>query len=302
MANKIFADLHNHTTASDGDFNSARLLEKATSLGIKAVGITDHDTLAGLKTAIEIGKKMNADVISGVEVSVRFKRSYFTGTLHLLCYFSPQRLADIAFVRAFNDVLKEGRGKKLVKSRIHKINAVFGPGGKTPLLHRDMKYPDIERLSSNASRRHFTICLKNSFDIRDKKTINRMIGNTSPSYLPSGVALEKIKSFIQSYPVLAVLAHPAAGSFEGQEHYKEVLPPLEIVEKILPEFMDAGLKGIEVYYPGHMERHIKILKGWAQEFNLIVTGGSDCHDDRDRPFGVQGISRLEYDIFKQALI
>lgn len=302
MTNKIFADLHNHTTASDGDFNSAKLLEKAKSLGIKAVGITDHDTLAGLKTAVDVRKKMNAEVISGVEVSIRFKRPYFTGTLHLLCYFSLQRLADIAFVSAFDAVLKQGRGKKLVKSRIRKINAVFGPGGKTPLLKRDMEYPDIERLSSNASRRHFAICLNESFGIRDRQTINRIIGNTSPSYLPSGVALEKVKSFIKSYPVLAVLAHPAAGSFEGPGHYKEVLPPLEIVEKILPEFMDAGLKGVEVYYPGHMEKHIRILKGWAKKFDLIVTGGSDCHDGRDRPFGVQGISQIEYDIFKETLI
>ena len=101
MVQKIFADLHNHTTASDGDYTQNQIVKQAKTLGIKAIGITDHDTLGGLKNAVAAGEKYGIEVICGVEVSIRFKRSYFTGTLHLLCYFSSDRLSDDQFVKEF---------------------------------------------------------------------------------------------------------------------------------------------------------------------------------------------------------
>ncbi len=297
----IYADLHNHTTASDGDFTPEQLVKKIKELGIKAIGVTDHDTLDGLKPAIEAGKAYGVAVIPGVEISIRFKRPYFTGTLHLLSYFSGDRLEDQAFVRAFEDLLAKGRGEGLVQARIRQINAVFGPGGTSPLLDRDMVFEDISVYSSNASRRHFALALTERFGIGDKETITRIIGNDSPAYLPSGIGLDGVKTFIADHGTVPVLAHPAAGSFPGKGHYKEVLPPLETVEKILPEFMDAGLKGIEINYPGHTAEHRGILFSWAQKYNLFITGGSDCHDGTDRPAGVEGLNEKEFELFLEAL-
>ncbi|MCP3874287.1 MAG: PHP domain-containing protein [Desulfobacteraceae bacterium] len=301
MNQKIFADLHNHTTQSDGDFTPEQIVNQAKSLGIRAVGITNHDTLDGLKTAISVGKQNFIEVVPGVEVSVRFKRSYFTGTLHLLCYFLPEKLYDDQFVDEFKNILSQGRGEKLVKARVDEINTFFGPGQENALLKKNLKFEDIAALSNNASRRHFAIALKQSFRINNADTINVIIGNDSPAYLPSGVELEQVKDFICKNEIVAVLAHPAAGSFPGKGHYKEVLPPIEIVEKILPEFIKAGLKGLEVYYPGHITDHQDLMKSWAKKHQLLVTGGSDCHDGKERPFGVKGISESEYKLFKAAL-
>ncbi len=295
----IYADLHNHTTASDGDFTPEQLVKKIKELGIKAIGVTDHDTLAGLKPAIEAGKACGVTVIPGVEISIRFKRSYFTGTLHLLSYFPGDRLEDQAFVRAFEDLLAKGRGEGLVRARIGQINTVFGPGGTSPLLDRDMVFEDISAYSSNASRRHFALALTERFGIGDKEKITRIIGNDSPAYLPSGVELDAVKTFIADHGTTPVLAHPAAGSFPGKGHYKEVLPPLETVEKIFPEFMDAGLKGIEVNYPGHAMEHRRILLSWAEEYGLLITGGSDCHDATDRPPGVEGLNEETFQQFME---
>ena len=66
----------------------------------------------------------------------------------------------------------------------------------------------------------------------------------------------------------------------------------------LPEFLDQGIVGIdglEVYYPGHDEEHEKILLGWAEQYGLLITGGSDCHDSNKRPLGVSGITQQELD-------
>jgi 3',5'-nucleoside bisphosphate phosphatase len=302
MTPPFFADLHNHTRASDGDFSPAQLVTKAKSLGLKAVAITDHDTLKGLKPGLAAAAQLGGiQVVPGVELSICFKRPLFTGTLHLLCYFSPLRLSDPDFVAGFEKRMARGRGEALVRSRIARINQVFGPAGTDPVLKRDLLYEDIAAYSTNASRRHFALSLSEQLGIEDKQTINRIIGNDSPAYLPSGIELTGAAAFIKKENLLAVLAHPAAGSFPGKGHYREVLPPIEVVASLLPEFLDAGIRGLEVVYPGHTRAHQAMLREWAGQFDLLITGGSDCHDAIDRPLGVAGIDKPAFRRFQAAL-
>ncbi|MEH0020298.1 MAG: PHP domain-containing protein [Desulfobacter sp.] len=301
MRRELFADLHNHTTASDGDFAPDALVAAAGEKGIQALGVTDHDTLGGIEKAIAAGDKAGIEVVPGVEISVRFNRSFFTGTLHVLTYFSRERLRDKAFYNRFEALMADGRGEGLVRARIDKINDIFGPRGTSPLLKRELCFEDIAVYSDNASRRHFALALADRLDIGDKDTINRIIGNDSPAYLPSGIELASVGKFVRNEPVVAVLAHPAAGSFPGKGHYKEVLPPVEIVERLLPEFLEAGVQGLEVFYPGHSDAHQALLLEWARTHGLVVTGGSDCHDVTERPPGVSGITRSEFLKLKDAI-
>jgi len=302
MNRKIFADLHNHTTESDGEFTPKELVEKADSLGLKAIAVTDHDTLKGLKFAVRAGEKSGMEVIPGVEISLRFRRPFFTGTLHLLCYFSPDRVRDEEWMAQMDRILAGGRGEALVRARVGEINRCFGPRGETPLLPRTMESEDIERFSRNATRRHFALALAEIFGITDRETITRILGNASPAYLPSGIDPAEIRGVIRDQGVFCALAHPAAGSFPGPGHDKEVLPPLDIVLRIRPEFLEAGIRGLEVYYPGHTRARQLELKSLAKKHNLILTGGSDCHDGRDRPMGVEGLTEPEYRIFKAAFL
>jgi hypothetical protein len=237
-----------------------------------------------------------------VEISVRFKREFFTGTLHVLTYFSKALLKDSGFVSRFQALLAQGRGEALVRARIGKINEVFGPSGRSALLSRDLTFEDIAAYSDNASRRHFAMALDEKLGISDKDTITRIIGNDSPAYLPSGVALAQVKGFLTTEPVVGVLAHPAAGSFPGEGHYKEVLPPLETVSRLLPEMLDAGVKGLEVHYPGHAPEHRRLLLEWAKKYDLLVTGGSDCHDKANRPLGAAGAGEDEFERLKQEVL
>ncbi|MFO7750781.1 MAG: PHP domain-containing protein [Desulfobacteraceae bacterium] len=301
MTSRIFADLHNHTTASDGDFTPEQMVLKAKQAGASVVGITDHDTIAGLDRAVAAGKTNGVRVIPGVEISVRFKRSSFTGTLHLLCYFTPEVLADSRFRKQITHTLAGGRGEKLVKARAAEINTFFGPGGKTPLLSEKITFEQVAGYSANATRRHFALVLNEVHNITDREQVNRIIGNSSPAYLPSGIDLADVATFIKTAPVVSVLAHPAAGSFPGKGHYKEVLPPLETVEKLLPEFLSAGLDGLEINYPGHIPEHRTRLSTLAGEHHLIATGGSDCHDASDRPPGVEGLDKKGFELFDARL-
>lgn len=299
MALPFVADLHNHTTASDGEYSPTELVNKAAGLELLAVGVTDHDTLNGLDEALAAGEAAGIQVVPGVEVSLRFKREYFTGTLHYLLYIPYELLADPEFRRMAESIFSQGRGAGLVRARVEAINAEFGPNGATPLLERDLTAEEIEALADNVTRRHFAGALKENHGL-DREQINMLIGNDSRSYIPSGIDPATLTPLLHAYPQLVrVFAHPAAGSYPGESLYNEVLPPLDVVEILMPEFLDdelLGLDGLEVHYPGHVQEHRDLMAEWANKYGLIMTGGSDCHDPVNRPLGVAGVSQEELDV------
>ncbi|OQY02431.1 MAG: phosphatase [Desulfobacteraceae bacterium 4572_130] len=301
MTKKIYADLHNHTIFSDGELSPEKMVIKAKNIGLKAIAITDHDTINGLKEAVEAGKKHNIKVVPGVEISIRFNYSFFTGTLHLLCYFSPKILKNNNFRNLLKNNLSKGRGDNLVKIRIEKINKFFGPKGTTPIFLKNITFNEISKYGTNITRRHFALALREKHKIKHEKIINKIIGNKSCAYYPAGIDLKAVQNFIKKFPVVTVLAHSAAGSFPGNSHYKEVHPDIKIIEKILPELLEFGIDGLEINYPGHTKKHRKFLLNWAEKYNLIVTGGSDCHDTLNRPLGIEGISKHEFDKFMNFL-
>src|SRR5205814_479224 len=76
-------DLHAHTTASDGSLKPRELVERAARQGVKALAITDHDTLDGLSEAITAGRDYNVEIVPGLEISAEFP----VGTMHILGYY-----------------------------------------------------------------------------------------------------------------------------------------------------------------------------------------------------------------------
>jgi 3',5'-nucleoside bisphosphate phosphatase len=276
------ADLHIHTTFSDGDLTPSEAVAAAKAMGFDTIAITDHDTASGLQEALESGRNAGITVIPGIEITLRFRREYFTGSLHVLVYFGEELLDNPVFMAELDGIVSKGRGPALVEERVGCINAEFGPEGVTPLISRNLTLEEISRQAKNVSRRHFARALS-EFHGLSKEQVSLLIGNDSPAYVPSGIDMELLKSLFESYSVIPVLAHPAAGSFPGEGHYKEVLPPLPVVEKLLPEFLDIGIKGLEVYYPGHSSEHVDYLLKLARSLGLVVTGGSDCHDSSQRP-------------------
>jgi hypothetical protein len=304
MTLAFIADLHNHTTASDGEYTPTELVNRAAALGLQAVGVTDHDTLNGLDEALEAGAAAGIRVVPGVEVSLRFRRPAFIGTLHYLLYIPYDLLGDADFRRMAESIFSQGRGGGLVRARVAAINAEFGPAGKSPLLQRDLTAEEIEALADNVTRRHFALALANNHGLA-KDQVNLLIGNDSPSYVPSGIDPATLTPLLHAYPQLVrVFAHPAAGSYPGESLYNEVLPPIEVVEGLMPEFLDEdllGLDGLEVEYPGHVQEHRDLMRTWAERYDLITTGGSDCHDQVNRPLGVAGVGAEEYDILMARL-
>jgi hypothetical protein len=212
----LIADLHNHTTASDGEYTPTELVQAAAALGLEAIGVTDHDTLHGLDEALAAGAFAGIRVVPGVEVSLRFRRPYFVGTLHYLLYIPYTLLPDAGFRQMAQAIFSEGRGDGLVRARVTAINEEFGPQGRQPLLQRALTAVEIEALAPNVTRRHFALALAENHGL-DKAQISQLIGNDSPAYVPSGIDPQQLRPLLAHYPQLVrVFAHPAAGSFPAK--------------------------------------------------------------------------------------
>jgi len=295
----IIADLHNHTNQSDGVFTPTQLIEHAKSIGLKCIGVTDHDTIAGIDEALSAGKDADIQVICGTEVSIRCMSELFIGSIHLLLYFSKALALNPTFTNELESILQQGRGDSLVRNRIIAINREFGPDSTIKKLDRPLTEEDIKSYGTNITRRHFALALEHKHGITDRSQIDLIIGNNSPAYIPSGIDLELLLPIIKEYKILRVLAHPACGSFPGSNHYKVVYPSIEVMEKLLPDLLHkdkCNINGIEVYYPAHTDENRFQLLQWAYKYDLCVTGGSDCHDIEYRPLGIEGVTSEELSI------
>ncbi len=307
MKLRIVADLHNHSTFSDGELSPAEVVKLAADKGFSAISITDHDTLAGVEEGLDMGIKTGIEVIPGVELTLRLKRPEFVGSLHLLIYFQPALLKNPDFSKAIQALFAAGRGAALVRDRVAAINHHFGPDsatatpGKTLTLKKELTVAEIEKLGDNITRRHFARVLSENHQL-DKSQVKEIIANQSPAYLPSGIDMEKLSPLRRKFPLLIFLAHPAAGSFPPPSHYREVLPPWPIVKKLLPEFTAPEpicIDGLEIEYPGHRKIDKQELNTLAAEFNLLTSGGSDGHDLGERPYAVCGLGQKDFARVKQ---
>ena len=130
-------------------------------------GPTDHDTIEGLEEAVKAREKLGIKVVPGVEVSPAFKRPNFVVTLHLFLYFIDDLLCNSEFKTMLNEILSQGHGLPLVQARIKAINEIFGPDGEQPVPKRNLFPEELTSYSSNVTRRHFALALKEKHGIED---------------------------------------------------------------------------------------------------------------------------------------
>jgi 3',5'-nucleoside bisphosphate phosphatase len=251
----INVNLHIHTNASDGLFPPSKVVELAKQNNLKAIAITDHDTIRGLPSAVDAGKKYDVEVIRGVELSLEVGDK---ATCHLLGYFIPdsQGLLEDTLIKISKS--REMRNRSIVDKLIEQ-------GIKLDYEQIKHKYSPE---NSNMGRMHIAQAL---VDNKYVKTYQQAFDK----YLKKGkccyqerfrLTPEKAVELIHQSGGLAVLAHPGEG-YPGEKKLKEIFYLL----------LNAGLDGIEVYYPRHT--YIQTLKysKMADEYNLLKTGGTDFH-------------------------
>jgi len=247
------ADLHLHTTASDGRLEPQELVDLAVRIGLDIIAITDHDSIDGIIPAITAASNYNSmTVIPGVELSTDVPK----GEVHLLGYFIDYTDTNLVNTLANLRDSRQGRALKIV--------------GKLNDLGMEIKMQRVLELSQGGSvgRPHIAQALLEAGYVTSfTEAFDKYIGRTGPAYAEREkiTPVESIK-LVKMARGLPVLAHPA---------------DIEGLDIIVPELIKAGLIGIEVYYAKYTAEVISELLQIAEHYHLIPTGGSDYHHFED---------------------
>lgn len=244
------ADLHSHTTASDGTNSPAEQVRWAAEQGLAAIGITDHDTIAGWAEAIEAAAALGIEVVPGCELSTEVAKT----EVHILAYYFDPLEPGMAAL------LKRMRGGR----RTRAVEAVR-------LLH-EAGYPQVslERVlelgGESVGRPHIARVMVEAGVVRTlPDAFDRFLTRGRPAY----VTRPKLT------PEEAIAAIGAAGGVSVVAH-----PGLIRDDKWVRHFIAAGVMGIEAYHTDHSDSQRQFYARWAIDAGLICTGGSDSHGSK----------------------
>jgi len=255
------ADLHIHSTASDGAQTPAEIVAEAVRAGLAAFSITDHDTIDGLLEAEEAAKDAGIDCVPGVEIGA----DYGASEVHILGYFiDPERVTLRDALAKLREARLE-RGAKIVR-KLHDL-------GVPVTIERVLEIAG----GGSVGRMHIAQAICETGAVH---SMNAAFGK----YLTRGAAAfvprlrmtpEEVVSLVSGAGGVPCLAHPSKIGWDG----------------IIPALQQCGLQGIEVYHTDHSEQVSRHYESVATKYGLIPTGGSDSHGPRlDKPVAVGSVT------------
>ena len=255
------ADLHTHSFCSDGLRKPTQAVQEAHAAGLRALSLTDHDTVEGTEEALHAGKSLGVEIIPGSELSAHVGDR----EVHLLAYMidwadknlneSLNRVQDVRYKRGIAIV------EQLTKMGISiTIDEILKQANGSPL-----------------GRPHIASVLINKGVVANKdEAFLRFLGDRAPAFqskpnIPAGDVIDVVH---QSGGIV-VLAHP------GQT----------LSDSVLSHLVSAGLDGIEIYHPSHQPPQIDFYTKLANQNKLVMSGGSDSHgNEQGTKIGDFGIS------------
>jgi 3',5'-nucleoside bisphosphate phosphatase len=244
-------ELHCHTTYSDGTLTPTELVAMARQTGVSALAITDHDTMNGWDEALAAAGD-DVEIVPGLELST----SLYGRSLHILGFYP-----DRAKLQQPLDERLAGR---------HRRTALILEQLAT--LGYPVELPELP-LGTAPGRPHIAAAMVAAGYVKSShEAFDRFLGDYKPAYVPyepldaiAGVQL------LRRCGAIPVWAH--AQLFYGAP-----------IEAVLPELVDAGLMGLEIYHPNHSPSDMRQLQDLCAQYDLIQTGGSDYHGpSRDYP-------------------
>ncbi|MBB5142224.1 PHP domain-containing protein [Desulfovibrio intestinalis] len=245
-------DLHTHTSASDGTDTPALLMAKAAQTGLKAVAVTDHDTLSGLDEAAEAGRECGVELIRGCEISTGTE----LGELHILGLWLPENPVVLQEKLAFLRIKRAERNEGIVR--------------KLQDLGLDITMEEVLATAKGESvgRPHIAeVLLRKGYAKNSREVFKEYLGCHGKAYLPKEV-LEPEESvrLLADMGATVSLAHPML--WKG---------PPGWIDTQIARLKDCGLSAIEALHSEHSEADVRACLALAKRFGLGVSGGSDYH-------------------------
>lgn len=272
MIDSPLIDLHSHSTASDGAFAPARLVQEAVSRGVTTLALTDHDTTAGLDEADEAARELGLDFVPGVEITCQC-----AGTEVHLLGLGIDRLSH-ALLEVCGDVQQRRRVRffqMVEKLRAHGVplsteSVEDGVSLARPYLARLMVQQGKVKTYQEAFERYL------------RKGLPGFVEHTT-------IKISRAIEAIQASGGVAVLAHP--GLYRNGD-------------ECIYEGAQQGLDGIECYHSDHNHDKSQHFVSIARKLKLLVSGGADFHGPdhaRSKFFGKRGCPPAEFERMQEAL-
>lgn len=253
--NRIFVDLHTHTSASDGTDSPAGMVRRAAGLGLGAVAVTDHDTLAGLDEAEAAGRALGVEIVRGCEISTRFGQS----EVHIVGLWVPRETERLKPLEAALAHVREGRATR--NRRMAERLADLG---------LPVTYEAVRELAGGevVGRPHFAALLcRLGVTATPREAFDRYLGAGRSAYVPRELP----------EPAEAVTWLSAIGATACLAHPRLIRCAPEALEDLVASLVPHGLNAIEAYHSEHSAADERVCVELAQRHGLLLSGGSDYH-------------------------
>ena len=243
------ADLHLHTTASDGRLTPGELVGLAAKKGLSVIAITDHDSIEGIAAALVAAESFpSLKVIPGVEINTDIPN----GEIHILGYFIDYQSEELKQILQSLRHAREIRARRII--------------AKLAKLGVRVEWQRVKELAGGGSigRPHIAQAMFEGGYISSlQEAFKRYIGRQGPAYAErERLSPVEAVELVVKVGGLPVLAHPAN---------------IDNLEEFLIQLKGVGLVGLEAYYNGYTKQTIDRLVDLAEKHGLITCGGSDFH-------------------------
>lgn len=253
----VEADLHAHTTASDGSEAPAAVVARARAAGLAVLAITDHDSVSGVAEAVAAARDRGGPaIVAGVELSSRLR----SGDVHVLGFFVPYDDPR------FWECLAERQAGRVAAAResVRRLQA----------LGVRITFEDVEREAGGGvvGRPHIARAMVRAGAVKtiEEAFTPRFIGSGGAAHVPTRPEPpEAAVRVLREFGAAPAVAHPGAFA-----------PGDSLVEADLAALVRAGLVGLEVFHPAHDQGLRTYYGGIAARLGLVATGGSDWHGPR----------------------
>lgn len=265
-----YIDLHLHTTHSDGLFTPEQLVKAALERGLRAIAVTDHDTISGVQEVSRLAEIHGIQCISGVEISAYTEEE---GEIHLLGYFIDLESAQL--------LLSLQRQKNARSARMNQMVA------RLRQLGYDLTVEAVQQIAQNShviGRPHLAQAMvQHGIVASVDEAFQRYIAKGKPAFVhKAGLSYQEAIDTIILAGGIPIYAHPGVTK---KDH-------------LIPGLLKMGIRGLEVFHSNHSPQDVLRYQKMVEEQKLLATGGSDCHGGGQHWSALIGTVQVPYELLE----